>query len=637
MEEALCPKIGMEFQSEDEAYNFYNRYGLVVGFSVRKDYLNKDKDGVVTSKRYTCCKEGFKPRYKGDVKPKRTRAETKTGCEAKMGIILNRETMKYQVRDQVIEHNHTLHISECAHMMRSQRKVSISQGTQAEIANDAGISLKQSHELMGKEAGGLGNIGYTHDDLKRYLRAKRERGLKYGEAGAMLLYFEEQKLEIPSFFHVEQLDCEEQITNIFWADASMLMDYTYFGDVITFDTTYKTNKEYRPLGVFVGFNQFRQLVIFGATLLYDETIESFKWVFSTFVETDCGRHPKTIFTDQDAAMAAAISAVMPSTYHGLCTFHIIVNFMKHLGNYYKDGSNLPYRFVECMYEIEDENEFIMAWDAMLKEHKLETNEWLCGIYACRKKWAKCFMKGAWTAGMRNTQLSESLNASIKNYLKLDHDLVQFFKHFNRVVDEKRYNELRIEYHSRQKLPMLGLQQTPVLIQAVSIYSPCMFVAFQNEYDESTIMVILDQKHTTMHVEYSVSHYDGGRERRVILNPITKDITCSCNLFEQEGILCSHALKVYDMVGTKFIPNQYVTKRWTKKARSGGRINCKGREISLDPSLSISHRYRLLAPEMVRLATRAAMSEAATKLVSSAMSELSKRVEMLFCGEIDEIT
>ncbi|XP_027166438.1 protein FAR1-RELATED SEQUENCE 5-like [Coffea eugenioides] len=313
----------------------------------------------------------------------------------------------------------------------------------------------------------------------------------------------------------------------------MLMDYTYFGDVVTFDTTYKTNKEYRSLGVFVGFNQFRQLVIFGATLLYDETIESFKWVFGTFVEAVCGKYPKTIFTDQDAAMAAAISAVMPSTYHGLCTFHIRVNFMKHLGNYYKDGSNLPYKFVECMYEIEDKNEFIMAWDAMLKEHKLETNEWLCGIYAYRKKWAKCFMKGSWTA------------------------------------DEKRYNELRTEYHSRQKLPMLGLQKTPVLIQ--------------------------------------------------------------------EGILCSHALKVYDMVGTKFIPDQYVTKRWTKKARSGGSVDCKGREISSDPSLSISHRYRILAPEIVRLATRAAMSEAATKLVSSVMSELSKRVEMLFCGEIDEIT
>jgi zinc finger SWIM domain-containing protein 3 len=56
----------------------------------------------------------------------------------------------------------------------------------------------------------------------------------------------------------------------------------YFGDVITFDTTYKTNKDYRPLGVFVGLNNHRQTVIFGATLLYDETTPSFQWLFETF-------------------------------------------------------------------------------------------------------------------------------------------------------------------------------------------------------------------------------------------------------------------------------------------------------------------------------------------------------------------
>ena len=76
-------------------------------------------------------------------------------------------------------------------------------------------------------------------------------------------------------------------------------------------------------------------------------------------------------------MAFAISVIMFSTYHGLCTFHIRVNFMKHLENYYKDGSNLLYRFVECMYEKEDENEVIVIWDSMLKEHKFETKEWLC--------------------------------------------------------------------------------------------------------------------------------------------------------------------------------------------------------------------------------------------------------------------
>ena len=35
-------KIGMGFDVEDEAYKFYNTYGFVMGFSIQKDYLNKD-------------------------------------------------------------------------------------------------------------------------------------------------------------------------------------------------------------------------------------------------------------------------------------------------------------------------------------------------------------------------------------------------------------------------------------------------------------------------------------------------------------------------------------------------------------------------------------------------------------------
>jgi hypothetical protein len=35
--------------------------------------------------------------------------------------------------------------------------------------------------------------------------------------------------------------------------------------------------------VFVGFNQFRETVVFGAALMYDETFESFKWLFNAFL------------------------------------------------------------------------------------------------------------------------------------------------------------------------------------------------------------------------------------------------------------------------------------------------------------------------------------------------------------------
>lgn len=48
------------------------------------------------------------------------------------------------------------------------------------------------------------------------------------------------------------MDLEEQITNVFWADAKMLIDYESFGDVISVDTTYCTNRAHRPLALFSG-------------------------------------------------------------------------------------------------------------------------------------------------------------------------------------------------------------------------------------------------------------------------------------------------------------------------------------------------------------------------------------------------
>ncbi|XP_071917187.1 uncharacterized protein [Coffea arabica] len=115
-------ELGMEFNSEKDDYKFYNKYAFKMSSSVRKDYLNKDKDDVITFRRYSCCKKGVKCKYEGDVMPKRTRAPTKTGCRAKIVIVLLRGTMKYHVHYPVLEYNHELHIAQCSHMMPSQRK-----------------------------------------------------------------------------------------------------------------------------------------------------------------------------------------------------------------------------------------------------------------------------------------------------------------------------------------------------------------------------------------------------------------------------------------------------------------------------------------------------------------------------------
>ena len=77
---------------------------------------------------------------------------------------------------------------------------------------------------------------------------------------------------------------EEQITDMSQVDARMIIDYAYLGDKVTLDTTYSTKNAYQPIAIFVGFNHFRGVVIFGPTFLYDETIKSFKWLFETLLE-----------------------------------------------------------------------------------------------------------------------------------------------------------------------------------------------------------------------------------------------------------------------------------------------------------------------------------------------------------------
>jgi len=57
------PRLGMEFDTREEAEQFYLAYALREGFGVRVRFTNRKKDGSVSSCRFVCCKEVSYPNF----------------------------------------------------------------------------------------------------------------------------------------------------------------------------------------------------------------------------------------------------------------------------------------------------------------------------------------------------------------------------------------------------------------------------------------------------------------------------------------------------------------------------------------------------------------------------------------------
>ncbi|CAL5370909.1 unnamed protein product [Camellia sinensis] len=632
------PRVRMTFDTEQEVYDFYNSYGGRLGFSIRRGYVNKSKEGQITSRQFVCNKEGFRVVDKRDPLTKNPRQEVRTGCQARLVIKWDRNIQKFFVSDFVEQHNHIFVPTECTHMLPSQRKIFASQATEIDLAEKSGIRLNAAFELMGNEVGGRESLGFTKLDQKNYLRTKRQNSLAYGEAGSILQYFRDKSLENPSFFYSVQLDNEEQITNIFWADAQMIMDYGQFGDVVTFDTTYKLNSAHRPFASFVGFNHHRETVIFGAALMYDETADSFVWLFRRFLEAMSSKAPKTIFTDQDAAMAKAIPVVMPNTTHRLCTWHLMQNALRHANSIFKDKATVKDKGIKSvlstfMYDIEDEEEFTLKWEEMLDKYEVRDNHWLKLTFGVKEKWGWPYVRNAWGASMSSTQLSESFNAFLKDFIQSDHNLMQFFMHFDRVLSEKRYKELQAEYALCQKLPRVNIK-VKIMEQAADVYTNKIFEEFQDEYVKSLEVNIEEIENDGDSTVYTVLDSDGIKVRKV-RQECDDLVSCSCRKFEMKGILCSHCLKILrERLKFKEIPSQYILKRWTKKARSENVKDRCGHDIQVDVRLHQTSRYRSLMAIFRSVACRASESEETYNLTVEKADELIADIETMLSAKFN---
>ncbi|XP_062152045.1 protein FAR1-RELATED SEQUENCE 5-like [Alnus glutinosa] len=321
------------------------------------------------------------------------------------------------------------------------------------------------------------------------------------------------------------MDDDCRLRNVFWADARSRAAYDYFGDVITFDTTYLTNSYDMPFAPFVGVNHHGQSILLGAGLISSEDTDTFVWLFKCWLECMNGQAPKAIITDQDRAMKNAIAIVFPEKY--------------------------------------EEN-----WKDLLEKYNLHDNAWLNGLYRDKTFWVPSYMKDTFWAGMNTTQRSESMNAFFDGYMHSRTTLKEFVDEYDNALRRMVESETRADFDSfNRTISCISALQLEKQFQVVYTNAK-----FKEVHEQFVKMMSCNNSHlksegaiSTFEVIEYVAVGDHLIEKTflVYFNEDELEVKCTCALFEVRAILCRHSLSMLRTKKVTTLPQRYVLDRWGK--------------------------------------------------------------------------
>ena len=160
--------------------------------------------------------------------------------------------------------------------------------------------------MLNKEVGGSLALGFANKDAYNALASDKRKNINGTDGNTLMGKLNQRKVDDQNFYFAFEFYEGVSLTSIFWRDGIIKYDYDLFGDVVILETTYRTNKYNMICAPFVGMNHHNKNVILGCGFIFNERIESFIWIFRTFLAEMGGKHLRAIMTDQATSIAAAI-------------------------------------------------------------------------------------------------------------------------------------------------------------------------------------------------------------------------------------------------------------------------------------------------------------------------------------------
>ncbi|KAL5557652.1 hypothetical protein UlMin_033863 [Ulmus minor] len=456
------------------------------------------------------------------------------------------------------------------------------------------------------------------------MSSSRQRTL--GSGGQLVLdYLKRKQDEDPNFFCAFQGDFDNSTGNIFWADANSRMNYSYFGDTVTFDTTYRTNRYRVPFAPFTGWNHHGQPVLFGCALLLNESESSFVWLFETWLAAMGDRHPVSITTDQDRIIRSAVLQVFPGTRHRFCKWNVLREAQEKLSDVYHSHPTFEAEFLRCINISETIDDFESCWDSLLQRYNLGDNEWLQSMFAARHQWVPVFLRDAFFGEMSITQGSDNINSYFDGYINASTNIQVLIKQFEKAIATRYEKEVKADYDTMNTAPILKTP-SPMEKQAAKIFTKIIFTKFQEELVETLAYPATVVDDSGIETVYRVAKF--GEEHGahfVKLSVFEKKASCSCQMFEFSGVICRHILAVFRVTNVLTLPSHYILKRWTRNAKSGVLLDEQALGLPSNSQDSYAARYENLRREAIKYVEEGAESVHVYNVAMDSLNEAAKKV------------
>ncbi|KAJ8756325.1 hypothetical protein K2173_025137 [Erythroxylum novogranatense] len=609
------PHVGMEFESEDAAKTFYDSYARHMNFTTQVGQFTRSKpDGPIVTWEFTCSREVFK----------RKNIES---CNAMLRI--ERKESEYWVVTKFIEdHNHSLVAPSKVRYLRPRRHFAGATKNVAEMLYTTGdiyVSMDGNRLSYENDVRNSFPVEPNCQDRKitstpaNYVKPPKRKRTLGKDAHNLLNYFKKMQAENPGFYYAIQLDDENCMTNVFWADARSRAAYNHFGDAVIFDTMYRPNQYQVPFAPFTGVNHHGHTILFGCALLLDESESSFIWLFRTWLSAMNERAPVSFTTDQDRAIQMAVSQVFPETHHCICKWHILREGQERLAHIYLAHPCFYGELYSCINFCETIEDFESTWCTLLNKYDLQNNEWLQAVYNARKQWAPVYFRGTFFAALPSNL---GVSSFFGGYVNQQTTISLFFKQYERALEHSLEKEIEADYDTICTTPMLRTP-SPMERQAANFYTKKVFSKFQEELVETFVYTANNIEGDGVISKYRVAKYEHDDKVYIVtLNISEMKSSCSCQMFEYCGVLCRHILTVFTVTNVLTLPSQYILKRWTRNAKSS--VGVEEQNTDLQGIESLTTRFNKLCMEAIKFAEEGAVAAETYNVAINALREGEKK-------------